>query len=56
MQTYRNVLSSILNARELTKPNAQPVYSYKVTATEFELLKQSLVASVESNYSSSKKR
>lgn len=49
MQTYRKVLSSILDARELTKPNAQPVYSYKVTALEFELLKQSLIASVESN-------
>ncbi|MGF1746540.1 STY4851/ECs_5259 family protein [Vibrio minamisatsumaniensis] len=49
MQTYRNVLSSILNARELTKPNAQPVYSYKVTALEFELLKQSLIASLEIN-------
>ncbi|WP_254867862.1 STY4851/ECs_5259 family protein [Vibrio campbellii] len=49
MQTYRNVLSSILNARELTKPNAQPIYSYKVTVLEFELLKQSLIASLESH-------
>ncbi|CAM3140523.1 STY4851/ECs_5259 family protein [Vibrio neptunius] len=49
METYKNVLSSILSARELTKPNAQPVYSYKVTALEFESLKQSLIASVENN-------
>ncbi|WP_282178239.1 STY4851/ECs_5259 family protein [Vibrio nereis] len=49
MQTYKDILASILSARGLTKPNAQPVYSYKVTALEFESLKQSLLASVASN-------
>nr|WP_319556256.1 STY4851/ECs_5259 family protein [uncultured Vibrio sp.] len=49
MQTYKHILTSFLNQRELNKPNAQPLYSYKVTAEEFESLKQSLIASVASN-------
>nr|VVV06339.1 hypothetical protein AW0309160_03829 [Aliivibrio wodanis] len=49
MKTYKHIIASILSARGLSKPNAQPVYSYKVTALEFESVKQSLIASVVSN-------
>ncbi|MCG6399331.1 STY4851/ECs_5259 family protein [Vibrio fluvialis] len=46
MQTYKHILTSILSVRKLAKPNAKPLYSYKVTAEEFESLKQTLISSV----------
>ncbi|MBY6093963.1 STY4851/ECs_5259 family protein [Ferrimonas balearica] len=49
MQNYKGVLKHILSNRGLSKPDATPLYSYKLTQEEFNELRQSLAASCRSN-------
>ncbi|EGQ7705180.1 STY4851/ECs_5259 family protein [Vibrio cholerae] len=49
MQTYKNVIASILEVRKLTKPNGLPIYSYKITPDEFSQLRTALIASMKSH-------
>ncbi|MGR5220267.1 STY4851/ECs_5259 family protein [Vibrio parahaemolyticus] len=53
MNTFRHCIRSILSFRDLDKVTGQPLYSYKLSDNEFELLKQSLSDSLRSNSISS---
>ncbi|MCG9665932.1 STY4851/ECs_5259 family protein [Vibrio mediterranei] len=53
MNTFRHCIQSILSFRDLDKVTGQPLYSYKLSDNEFELLKQSLSDSLRSNSISS---
>ncbi|WP_206191641.1 STY4851/ECs_5259 family protein [Shewanella bicestrii] len=53
MITFRHCIEAILSSRNLDKVTGQPLYSYKLSDNEFELLKLSLVDSLRSNSISS---
>lgn len=53
MSTFRHCIQAILSSRDLDKVTGQPLYSYKLSDNEFELLKQSLLDSLRCNSISS---